>query len=149
MDHRIPELRLDGAALSRHRRAAGRGPRETGFAADQRDVLRRLPHPPADRGNHGMTASPDAKVAAERRTLWIVLLLNAAIAVGFFVTGLTGDSSALLANGVDNLSETEVYALSHIVIGRAWWRGSGCNYVSISVFVVSEKKKIESIQLKN
>src|SRR3546814_15394248 len=28
MDHRIPELRLDGAALSRHRRAAGRGPRE-------------------------------------------------------------------------------------------------------------------------
>src|SRR3546814_4187509 len=59
MDHRIPELRLDGAALSRHRRAAGRGPRETGFAADQRDVLRRLPHPPADRGHHGMTRSEE------------------------------------------------------------------------------------------
>src|SRR3546814_11600292 len=122
MDHRIPELRLDGAALSRHRRAAGRGPRETGFAADQRDVLRRLPHPPADRGNHGMTASPDAKVAAERRTLWIVLLLNAAIAVGFFVTGLIGDSSPLIANGVDNLSDPAAYALSLIALhhGRLW-----------------------------
>src|SRR3546814_19458254 len=114
MDHRIPELRLDGAALSRHRRAAGRGPRETGFAADQRDVLRRLPHPPADRGNHGMTASPDAKVAAQRRTPWLVLLLNAAIAVGFFVTGLLGDSSALTAHGVDNLADTSVSSLSPI-----------------------------------
>ena len=69
-----------------------------------------------------MTASPDAKVSAERRTLWIVLLLNAAIAAGFFVTGLTGDSSALIANGVDNLSDTAVYALSLIALshGRTW-----------------------------
>ena len=45
------------------------------------------------------------KAPDERRTLWIVLLLNAAIAVGFFATGLIGDSSALIANGVDNLSD--------------------------------------------
>lgn len=69
-----------------------------------------------------MTVSPDGKVSAERRTLWIVLLLNAAIAAGFFVTGLTGDSSALIANGVDNLSDTAVYALSLIALsqGRTW-----------------------------
>ncbi|WP_137788317.1 cation diffusion facilitator family transporter [Sphingomonas sp. 3P27F8] len=69
-----------------------------------------------------MTAPPDGKVSAERRTLWIVLLLNAAIAAGFFVTGLTGDSSALIANGVDNLSDTAVYALSLIALshGRTW-----------------------------
>jgi len=69
-----------------------------------------------------MTAPPDDKVAAERRTLWIVLLLNAAIAAGFFVTGLIGDSSALIANGVDNLSDTAVYALSLIALsrGRTW-----------------------------
>ena len=42
MDHRLPELRPDGAALSRHRRAVGRGPREAGLTAYQRDVLRRL-----------------------------------------------------------------------------------------------------------
>src|SRR3546814_13955247 len=69
-----------------------------------------------------MRSSPDGKVSNERRTLWIVLLLNAAIAAGFFVTGLVGDSSALIANGVDNLSDTAVYALSLIALshGRTW-----------------------------
>ena len=65
-----------------------------------------------------MNVSPDNKIATERRTLWIVLLLNAAISAAFFVTGLTGDSSALIANGVDNLSDTAVYALSLIALTR-------------------------------
>lgn len=58
----------------------------------------------------------------ERRTLWIVLLLNAAIAAGFFATGLIADSSALIANGVDNLSDTAVYALSLVALshGSTW-----------------------------
>jgi cobalt-zinc-cadmium efflux system protein len=69
-----------------------------------------------------MTTSTDGKVSDERRTLWIVLLLNAAIAAGFFVTGLIGDSSALIANGVDNLSDTAVYGLSLVALshGRMW-----------------------------
>jgi cobalt-zinc-cadmium efflux system protein len=51
-----------------------------------------------------------------------VLLLNAAIAAGFFATGLIGDSSALIANGVDNLSDTAVYGLSLVALshGRTW-----------------------------
>ena len=58
----------------------------------------------------------------ERSTLWIVLLLNAAIAAGFFGTGLIADSSALIANGVDNLSDTAVYALSLVALshGPRW-----------------------------
>src|SRR3546814_9687889 len=58
----------------------------------------------------------------ERRTLWIVLLLNAAIAAGFFVSGFFADSSALIANGVDNLSDTAVYALSLVALtrGQTW-----------------------------
>lgn len=62
-------------------------------------------------------AGPD-----ERRTLWVVLLLNAAIALGFFVSGLFADSSALIANGVDNLSDTAVYALSLVALahGSTW-----------------------------
>lgn len=60
--------------------------------------------------------------SGERRTLWIVLLLNAAIAAGFFASGLIGDSSALIANGVDNLSDTAVYALSLVALthGPTW-----------------------------
>tara|TARA_R110000782_G_scaffold203598_1_gene292137 strand:+ start:7511 stop:8119 length:609 start_codon:yes stop_codon:yes gene_type:complete len=69
-----------------------------------------------------MTAATDRTAPDERRTLWIVLLLNGAIAAGFFVSGLFADSSALIANGVDNLSDTAVYALSLIAMsrGKAW-----------------------------
>jgi cobalt-zinc-cadmium efflux system protein len=73
----------------------------------------------------------------ERRTLWIVLLLNAAIAVGFFATGLIGDSSALIANGVDNLSDTAVYALSLIALsrGQTWkTRAASASGVMLLIF---------------
>ncbi|MDZ3831979.1 MAG: cation transporter [Sphingopyxis sp.] len=59
-----------------------------------------------------------AKVKDERRTLWIVLLLNAAIAAAFLITGAMGDSSALIANGLDNLSDAAVYALSLVALMR-------------------------------
>ncbi|PNU05405.1 cation transporter [Novosphingobium guangzhouense] len=64
----------------------------------------------------------DIKTATERRTLWTVLLLNAGISAAFFATGFIGDSSALIANGVDNLSDTAVYALSLAALsrGRKW-----------------------------
>ena len=62
----------------------------------------------------------------KRRTLWIVLILNVAIAAGFFATGALGDSSALIANGLDNASDAVVYAISLIAIGRPpkWKRGA-------------------------
>ncbi len=77
------------------------------------------------------------KAPDERRTLWIVLLLNAAIAVGFFATGLIGDSSALIANGVDNLSDTAVYALSLIALsrGQTWkTRAASASGVMLLIF---------------
>ena len=64
--------------------------------------------------------------AENRRTLWIVLWLNVAIAVGFFITGIAGDSNALLANGLDNSSDAVVYALSLLALfrSRTWKRGA-------------------------
>jgi cobalt-zinc-cadmium efflux system protein len=58
----------------------------------------------------------------EKRTLQIVLVLNAAIAIAFLVTGGLGDSSALIANGLDNLSDAAVYALSLVALshGLKW-----------------------------
>ena len=69
-----------------------------------------------------MTASPNGQGLDERRTLWIGLLLSAASAAGVFATGLIADSSALIANGVDNLSDTAVYGLSLVALsrGRTW-----------------------------
>ena len=72
-----------------------------------------------------MAGAPDRAGAAggsenpdERRTLWVVLLLNAAIAGGFFVSGFFADSSALVANGVDNSADVAVYAISLAALSR-------------------------------
>lgn len=64
--------------------------------------------------------------ASKRRTLWIVLALNVAIAIGFFATGFFADSNALLANGLDNSSDAIVYALSLLALTRSrkWQRGA-------------------------
>ncbi|MEP1588978.1 cation transporter [Sulfitobacter sp.] len=62
-----------------------------------------------------MTDTPDQA----RRALWIVLLLNAAISIAFFVTGAIGDSSGLIANGLDNTSDTVVYGISLFALSRA------------------------------
>lgn len=64
--------------------------------------------------------------AGKRRTLWIVLWLNVAIAIGFFVAGYFADSNALLANGLDNSSDAIVYALSLLALARSriWQRGA-------------------------
>jgi len=68
----------------------------------------------------------DLGSADKRRTLWIVLWLNVAIAAGFFATGYIGDSNALLANGLDNSSDAIVYALSLLALSRSqrWRRGA-------------------------
>ena len=68
------------------------------------------------------------KGANERRTLRIVLGLNVGLAVAFFATGAFGDSSALIANGLDNLSDSLVYAISLFALSRsAKWKRSAAN----------------------
>lgn len=57
--------------------------------------------------------------AHERRTLWLVLVLNAGLAGGLLAAGALADSSALIANGLDNLSDAAVYALSLVALRRS------------------------------
>ena len=60
-----------------------------------------------------------ANEASHRRTLWILLALNA---VMFFVEAIVGwlDSSAgLLADGLDMLSDAAVYAIALFAVGKA------------------------------
>ena len=67
----------------------------------------------------------DAGSPEKRKTLWVVLWLNVAIAIGFFAVGYFADSNALLANGLDNSSDAIVYALSLLALtrSRTWKRG--------------------------
>ncbi len=61
-----------------------------------------------------------------RRTLLTVLGLNAGLAAALGSGGLAADSSALLANAVDNASDAAVYLVSFFAIGRpgSWKRGA-------------------------
>jgi cobalt-zinc-cadmium efflux system protein len=55
---------------------------------------------------------------AQRRTLLVVLILNALLFAGLGVGGLLADSSALIANAADNASDSVVYLLSFLAVGR-------------------------------
>ena len=62
----------------------------------------------------------------QRRTLLVVLILNALLFVGLGVGGILADSSALLANAVDNGADSVVYLISFLAVGRAlsWKKGA-------------------------
>lgn len=70
-----------------------------------------------------MSKAPDRR---ERRTLLIVLALNLGLTAGFAVSGLIGDSSALIANALDSAADSLVFAISLFAIGRGqgWKTGA-------------------------
>ena len=72
----------------------------------------------------------------QRRTLLIVLILNALLFLGLGVGGILADSSALLANAVDNASDSVVYLISFVAIGRAAsWKRSAARLSGILLLV--------------
>ncbi|MGD2112391.1 MAG: cation diffusion facilitator family transporter [Gammaproteobacteria bacterium] len=59
----------------------------------------------------------------ERRTLVIVLVINAAMFMAEFSAGLVSGSTALLADSLDMLGDAFIYALGLFALGRArHWR---------------------------
>ena len=80
----------------------------------------------------------DAGSPEKRKTLWVVLWLNVAIAVGFFAVGYFADSNALLANGLDNSSDAIVYALSLLALTRSrTWKRGAARFSGIMLLVFS------------
>jgi cobalt-zinc-cadmium efflux system protein len=57
--------------------------------------------------------------AEQRTTLLIVLVLNLFLFVALGISGILADSSALIANAVDNLGDTAMYALSWFAVGKS------------------------------
>lgn len=60
----------------------------------------------------------EAKNARERRVLWIALALNAAMAVIGGFAGWIAQSTGLLADALDMLSDATAYAIGLVAIGR-------------------------------
>jgi Co/Zn/Cd efflux system component len=73
-----------------------------------------------------MTEDADADTHQQRRTLWIVLGLNIGLVAAFGIGGLLADSNALMANALDNASDSLVYILSLLALsqGEAWMHGA-------------------------
>jgi Co/Zn/Cd efflux system component len=65
-----------------------------------------------------LTAS-NAQDQRQRRTLLLVLVLNFGLFLALGVAGWLADSSALLANAADNASDSAVYLISFLAVGRA------------------------------
>lgn len=58
-----------------------------------------------------------------RRTLWVVLGINAVMFVAELAAGLLAESQALIADSADNLGDTLVYAMSLFVVAKSiQWR---------------------------
>lgn len=83
-------------------------------------------------GDHG-------SAGLQKRTLLIVLALNAGLFVMLGIGGLAADSSALIANALDNASDALVYLVSFLAIGRAMiWkqRAARLSGVLLLIFAV-------------
>lgn len=61
----------------------------------------------------------EANTAAERRVLWIALALNAAMAIIGSLAGWWAQSTGLLADALDMLSDATAYAVGLAAIGRS------------------------------
>ncbi|WP_415288023.1 cation transporter [Brevundimonas sp. S1H14] len=74
----------------------------------------------------------------QRRILLAVLALNALLFVGLGVGGLAADSSALLANAVDNGSDAAVYLISFLAVGRALiWKTRAAQASGVMLLIFS------------
>ena len=63
--------------------------------------------------------SIEVESAAQARTLWIVLGINAAMVVAEFVAGVIARSTGLIADSLDMLADAAVYSVSLYAVGRS------------------------------
>jgi cation diffusion facilitator family transporter len=78
----------------------------------------------------------EARNAMERRVLWIALGLNAAMAVIGSVAGWIAQSTGLLADALDMLSDATAYAIGLAAIGRAARFKVNAAFISGSVLLL-------------
>ncbi len=76
--------------------------------------------------------------AAQRKALFIAFFLNAGLAAGLAVTGLAADSSALIANALDNMSDAAVYAIIFYAASRGpGWKVRAARVSGVMLLVLA------------
>ncbi|MCW6035479.1 cation diffusion facilitator family transporter [Spirulina subsalsa FACHB-351] len=61
----------------------------------------------------------EAENKQERKTLWVLLLINGSLFVIEVFTGIFAESTALIADSLDMLADMTVYALSLYAVGKS------------------------------
>lgn len=80
----------------------------------------------------GSHASP----RIQKRMLLIVLALNALLFAMLGIGGLAADSSALIANALDNASDAAVYLISFLAVGRALaWKQGAARFSGVMLLI--------------
>ena len=85
----------------------------------------------SDCGCHAEAENPE-----QRRVLWIALVLNAAMAVIGGIAGWVAQSTGLLADALDMLSDASAYAIGLVAIGRSAKFKANAAYASGSVLLL-------------
>ena len=73
---------------------------------------------------------------AQRRVLWIALVLNATMFIVGLVAGLLGQSSSLIADALDMLADASAYAIALGAIGRSTRFKAGAATLSGSLLLL-------------
>lgn len=86
----------------------------------------------------------DEAAELERRTLWILLAINAVMFAGEAVAGWLGESTGLLADSLDMFADASVYGIALYAVGRSRRlqasaaKGSGMVQVLLGIGVLGQ-----------
>ena len=86
----------------------------------------------------------EARDRAERRTLKLLLVINAVLFAVELVVGWVAQSTGLIADSLDMLADAMVYAISLLAVGAAAWRKrqaarwSGYGQIALALLVLFE-----------
>jgi Co/Zn/Cd efflux system component len=98
---------------------------------------------PMDRAEDVMGDDPTSTPDSQRRALWLVLAINAAMFVIEVVAGLAAQSTGLVADSVDMLADASIYAIALLAAGdvtrqRRSARASGWLQLALAGMVLVE-----------
>lgn len=76
--------------------------------------------------------------AAQRSALVKVLTINAGLAIALFIAGQLADSSGLMANALDNLSDALTYAVSYFAVTRSQrWKAGAAGVTGVMLLLLA------------
>lgn len=91
-------------------------------------------------GHHSIDTSPadSADAGKQQAALLKVMFINGGLAAGLFAAARASDSSALMANALDNLSDATTYAISYFAVTRSLkWKAAAAAITGVMLLLLA------------